>query len=38
VDSRSSYREECLRLDTLMRCKDDSLKLAGRIVEMISCS
>jgi LPPG:FO 2-phospho-L-lactate transferase len=38
VDSRSSYGGECLRLDTLMRCKDDSLKLAGRIVEMISCS
>jgi len=38
VDSHSSYREECLRLDTLMRCKDDSLRLAGSIIELISCS
>jgi LPPG:FO 2-phospho-L-lactate transferase len=38
VDSHSSYGGECLRLDTLMRCKDDSLRLAGRIIELISCS
>ena len=38
VDSHSSYREECLRLDTLMRCKDDSLRLAGSMIELISCS
>jgi LPPG:FO 2-phospho-L-lactate transferase len=38
VDSRSSYGGECLRLDTFMRCKDDSLRLAGRIIELISCS
>jgi len=38
VDSHSSYRGECLRLDTLMRRRDDSLRLAGSIIEMISCS
>jgi len=38
VDSHSSYGGECLRLDTLMRCKDDSLRLAGSMIELISCS
>jgi LPPG:FO 2-phospho-L-lactate transferase len=38
VDSHSSYGGECLRLDTLMRCKDDSLRLAEGIIELISCS
>jgi LPPG:FO 2-phospho-L-lactate transferase len=35
VDSHSSYAGECLRLDTRMRCKDDSLRLAGSIIELI---
>jgi LPPG:FO 2-phospho-L-lactate transferase len=35
VDSHSSYAGECLRLDTLMRSKRDSLKLAGSIIELI---
>jgi LPPG:FO 2-phospho-L-lactate transferase len=38
VDSHSSYSGECLRLDTLMRCRDDSLRLAGSIIELVSCS
>lgn len=38
VDKRSSYRGECVRLDTLMRTKEDSIRLAKDLLELISCS
>ncbi len=38
VDKTSSYREECIRLDTLMRNKKDSLRLAKSLLELIKCS
>lgn len=38
VDKASSYRGECVRLDTLMRSKEDSIRLARDLLELISCS
>jgi LPPG:FO 2-phospho-L-lactate transferase len=37
VSNESSYSGECVRLDTLMRSKDDSLRLAKKVLELISC-
>ncbi len=38
VDKTSSYQGECLRLDTLMRSKKDSIRLAKSLLELIKCS
>ncbi|NMB86010.1 MAG: 2-phospho-L-lactate transferase [Methanosaeta sp. PtaB.Bin018] len=38
VDKKSRYRGECARLDTLMRSKEDSIRLARDLLELISCS
>ena len=38
VDKTSSYQGECIRLDTLMRSKKDSLSLARSLLELIKCS
>ncbi|MDM7934662.1 MAG: 2-phospho-L-lactate transferase [Methanothrix sp.] len=38
VDRRSSYTGECIRLDTLMRDEEDSIRLARGLLELISCS
>ena len=38
VDKTSSYKGECVRLDTLMRSKKDSLRLAKSLLELIKCS
>ena len=38
VDNGSSYAGECVRLDTLMRTGEDSLRLARDLVGLISCS
>ncbi|VVB69182.1 2-phospho-L-lactate transferase [uncultured archaeon] len=38
VDKTSSYQGECVRLDTLMRSKKDSLELAKSLLELIKCS
>lgn len=35
VDSKSTYQGQCMRLDTLMRNRDDSLQIARSIVELI---
>jgi len=35
VDKASSFRGDCVRLDTLMRTKEDSIRLAKEIVELI---
>ncbi len=35
VDKESSYSGECVRLDTLMKSKADSKRLARRIIELI---
>jgi len=38
VDKTSSYQGECVRLDTLMKHKKDSLRLAKSLLELIKCS
>ncbi len=35
VDKKSSYSGKCVRLDTLMKTKEDSLRLAKSILELI---
>jgi LPPG:FO 2-phospho-L-lactate transferase len=35
VDLKSSYSKDCIRLDTLMKTKKDSLRLARSILELI---
>jgi LPPG:FO 2-phospho-L-lactate transferase len=38
VDRKSSFTGRCVRLDTLMRSGEESLRLARKVVELISCS
>jgi LPPG:FO 2-phospho-L-lactate transferase len=38
VDKTSSYRGDCIRLETLMRNKTDSFMLAKSLLELIKCS
>lgn len=38
VDRTSRFPRECVRLDTLMRTKEDSIRLAKELLELISCS
>ncbi len=38
VDRESSYKGECVRMSTLMRTRRESLKVAERLLELISCS
>jgi LPPG:FO 2-phospho-L-lactate transferase len=38
VDNESNYRGKCVRLNTLMRTRDESLRLAKSLLELISCS
>jgi len=35
VDESSSYKGDCVRMSTLMRTKRESLKVAGRLLELI---
>ncbi len=37
VDLKSSYSKDCVRLDTLMKTKKDSLRLAKSLLELIEC-
>jgi LPPG:FO 2-phospho-L-lactate transferase len=38
VDNESNYRGKCVRLNTLMGTRDESLRLAKSLLELISCS
>lgn len=35
VDNKSSYKGDCVRMSTLMRTKRESLRVAGRLLELI---
>jgi LPPG:FO 2-phospho-L-lactate transferase len=38
VDKKSNYSGKCVRMDTLMRTRNESLRLAKGLLELISCS